>query len=58
MGNYQDICSYWKSRSISDDAQLAEILNGKGVLFAYHSSRIEMKLLHFMIREKSLIMMG
>ena len=41
MSNYQEICLYWKDRNISDDAQLAEILNGKGVLFAYHSSRIE-----------------
>lgn len=41
MSSYQEICLYWKDRNISDDAQLTEILNDKGVLFAYHSSRIE-----------------
>ena len=38
---YEEAVRSWKERQITDDAQLAEALNGKGILFAYHSSKLE-----------------
>ena len=41
MGTYEQILEQWKQRHIRNDAELAEALNGYGILFAYHSGRIE-----------------
>ena len=35
------IVQWWRDRNIRTEAQLAEVLNGHGVLFAYHSGRLE-----------------
>lgn len=41
MSLYEQIVSWWKDKHISTDAELAEVLNGYSVLFAYHSGKIE-----------------
>ena len=41
MNRYEQILAAWRERKITDDALLAEALNGQGVSFAYHSCRIE-----------------
>ena len=41
MTDYERAVELWRARGISDDAQLAEALNGHSIAFAYHSGRIE-----------------
>lgn len=41
MTNYEKAVSLWRKRNISDDAELAEALNGHSIAFAYHSGKIE-----------------
>ena len=41
MTAYEKTLAYWQSRKISTDAQLAEVLNGHRIAFAYHSGKIE-----------------
>ena len=36
-----DIVQWWRDKKIRTEAQLAEILNGHGVLFAFHSGKLE-----------------
>ena len=38
---YAVIVRWWRERKIQTEAALSEILNGTGVLFAYHSGRLE-----------------
>lgn len=41
MTNYEKAVALWQRRNITNDAQLAEALNGHSVAFAYHSGKIE-----------------
>ena len=41
MKDYDKAVALWQSKNISSDAQLAEILNGQRISFAYHSGKIE-----------------
>ena len=41
MDKYDQIVRNWHNRAISNDAELAEALNGHSIAFAYHSGRIE-----------------
>lgn len=41
MTNYEIAVKLWKNRNISNDAELAEALNGHSITFAYNSGKIE-----------------
>ncbi|MDO4960807.1 MAG: Fic family protein [Eubacteriales bacterium] len=41
MAAYEAVLEYWKSRSIDNDAELAEIMNGKSISYAYNSGKLE-----------------
>ena len=41
MDAYEAAVTLWKQRTIENDAQLAEALNGHSIAFAYHSGKIE-----------------
>lgn len=41
MTNYEKAVALWQKRRISTDAELAEVLNGHSIAFAYHSGKIE-----------------
>ena len=41
MTNYEKAVAIWQRRNITNDAELAEALNGHSVAFAYHSGKIE-----------------
>ena len=41
MTNYEKALALWKKKKITNDAELAEALNGYSVAFAYHSGKIE-----------------
>ena len=41
MTNYEKAVALWQRRDITNDAELAEALNGHSVAFAYHSGKIE-----------------
>ena len=41
MTNYEKAITLWQQKNITNDAELAEALNGYSVAFAYHSCRIE-----------------
>lgn len=41
MDNYRKAVALWQSKKITNDAELAEALNGHSIAFAYHSGKIE-----------------
>ena len=41
MTDYEKALALWKRKSITNDAELAEALNGHSIAFAYHSGKIE-----------------
>ncbi len=41
MTEYDKTVTWWKSRNIKTEAELAEAMNGHGILLAYHSGKIE-----------------
>lgn len=41
MTNYEKAVALWKRKRITNDAELAEALNGHSIAFAYHSGKIE-----------------
>ena len=41
MDGYKKAVALWQEKSITNDAELAEALNGHSIAFAYHSGRIE-----------------
>ena len=41
MTRYEAALKLWKRKNISNDAELAEALNGHSIAFAYHSGKIE-----------------
>lgn len=41
MTNYEKAVAIWRQKSISTDAELAEVLNNHSIAFAYHSGKIE-----------------
>ena len=41
MTDYEKALALWKQKNITNDAELAEALNGHSVAFAYHSGKIE-----------------
>lgn len=41
MELYEKTLAWWKEKKIETDAQLAEVLNGHSIAFAYHSGKIE-----------------
>ena len=41
MTQYEKAVALWQRKSIANDAELAEALNGHAIAFAYHSGRIE-----------------
>ncbi len=47
MALYEDVTAFWQQKNIKTDAELAEILNGYGIAFAYHSGRIENRSITF-----------
>ena len=49
MALYEDVTAFWQQKNIKTDAELAEILNGYGIAFAYHSGRIENRSITFNI---------
>lgn len=41
MSNYEKAVALWQRKKISNDAELAEAMNGHAIAFAYHSGKIE-----------------
>ena len=41
MTDYDKVLAFWQDKKITNDAELAEVLNGHSILFAYHSGKIE-----------------
>ncbi|HJA93213.1 MAG TPA: Fic family protein [Candidatus Eisenbergiella merdipullorum] len=41
MTDYEKALLLWRQKNITTEAALAEALNGQGILFAYHSGKIE-----------------
>ena len=41
MTDYEKAVALWKNKAVTNDAELAEALNGHSIAFAYHSGRIE-----------------
>ncbi len=41
MTDYEKAVALWQKRNITNDAELAEALNGHSIAFAYHSGKIE-----------------
>lgn len=41
MNNYEKAVALWQRKKITNDAELAEAMNGHAIAFAYHSGRIE-----------------
>lgn len=41
MSDYEKAIDFWKKKDVTNDAKLAEALNGHSITFAYHSGRIE-----------------
>lgn len=41
MTDYEKIVMLWRKKHITDDAELAEALNGHSIAFAYHSGKLE-----------------
>lgn len=41
MDHYRKAVALWQSKKITNDAELAEALNGHSIAFAYHSGKIE-----------------
>lgn len=41
MSHYEKALLIWRQKKIQSDAELAEILNGQSIAFAYHSGKIE-----------------
>lgn len=41
MTDYEKTLAFWQQKKITTDAELAEVLNGHSIAFAYHSGKIE-----------------
>ena len=41
MTQYEKAVALWQQKNITNDAELAEALNGHSIAFAYHSGKIE-----------------
>ena len=41
MTDYERAVAWWQAKHITTDAELAEVLNGHSIAFAYHSGKIE-----------------
>ena len=41
MTQYEKAVALWRQKNITNDAELAEALNGHSIAFAYHSGKIE-----------------
>lgn len=41
MADYKKAVELWRNKDVTNDAELAEALNGHSIAFAYHSGRIE-----------------
>ena len=41
MSDYEKAIDFWNQKDVTNDAKLAEALNGHSITFAYHSGRIE-----------------
>lgn len=41
MTDYEKVVALWQDKNITTDAELAEVLNGHSIAFAYHSGKIE-----------------
>lgn len=41
MTDYERAVAWWQEKEITTDAELAEVLNGHSIAFAYHSGKIE-----------------
>ncbi len=41
MDRYEDMLALWRRKQVKTDAELAEVLNGQGISFAYHSGKLE-----------------
>ncbi|MCM1261119.1 MAG: Fic family protein [Butyrivibrio sp.] len=43
MDSYEKALALWQKKNVTNDAELAEALNGHSITFAYHSGKIENK---------------
>ncbi len=41
MNQYEKTVAFWQRKNITNDAELAEVLNGYSISFAYHSGKME-----------------
>lgn len=41
MDDYEKVVALWQKKNITNDAELAEALNGHSIAFAYHSGKME-----------------
>ena len=38
---YEEVLAFWQGKQVKTDAELAEVLNGQGISYAYHSGKLE-----------------
>ena len=41
MISYDSVVEFWKKKNITNDAELAEVLNGHSIAFAYQSGKLK-----------------
>ena len=41
MYEYEEVLALWRRKQLRTDAELAEVLNGQGISYAYHSGKLE-----------------
>ena len=41
MDRYEEVLAFWQGKQVKTDAELAEVLNGQGISYAYHSGKLE-----------------
>ena len=41
MDRYEEVLAFWRGKQVKTDAELAEVLNGQGISYAYHSGKLE-----------------
>ena len=50
MSQYEKAVALWRGKKITNDAELAEALNGHSIAFAYHSGKIENDRVFFILQ--------
>ena len=41
MDRYEEVLAFWQGKQVKTDAELAEVLNGQCISYAYHSGKLE-----------------